>query len=160
MLRLDPIVSSNNPGATDAQRAALRDRIDATGSVVSWSATHRQTPRAPGLLEWREAMADSIAAAVEDRDAAALFQGLAVGATGEITREQWRVFSVTGTTHLVAISGMHVTLFAWLAAFAARALWRRLTLLQTRIDRELFAAAIGVPAALGYAVLAGFGVPT
>lgn len=160
MLRLDPIVSSNNPGAADAQRAALRDRIDATGSVVSWSATHRQTPRAPGLLEWREAMADSIAAAVEDRDAAALFQGLAVGATGEITREQWRVFSVTGTTHLVAISGMHVTLFAWLAAFAARALWRRLTLLQTRIDRELFAAAIGVPAALGYAVLAGFGVPT
>lgn len=160
MLRLDPIVTSNNPGAANAQRAALRDRIDATGSVVSWSATRRETPRAPGLLEWRQAMADSIAAAVEDRDAAALFQGLAVGATGEITREQWRVFSVTGTTHLVAISGMHVTLFAWLAAFAARALWRSLALLQPRIDREVFAAAIGVPAALGYAVVAGFGVPT
>jgi competence protein ComEC len=160
MLRLDPIVSSNNPGAANAERAALRDRIDATGSVVSWSATRREASRAPGVLEWRQTMAESIAAAVEDRDAAALFQGLAVGATGEITREQWRVFSVTGTTHLVAISGMHVTLFAWLAAFAARALWRRFSMLQQQIDREVFAAAVGVPAALGYAVLAGFGIPT
>jgi competence protein ComEC len=105
-------------------------------------------------------MAESIAVAVDDRDAAALFQGLAVGATGEITREQWRVFSVTGTTHLVAISGMHVTLFAWVAAFAARALWRRVARLQQQIDREMFAAAVGVPAALAYAVLAGFGIPT
>ncbi len=160
MLRLDPIVSRNNPGAANAERAALRDRIDATGSVVSWSATRRVASRTPALLEWRQAMAESIAAAVEDRDAAALFQGLAVGATGEITREQWRVFSVTGTTHLVAISGMHVTLFAWLAAFAARALWRRVAMLQLRMDRDVFAAAVGVPAAFAYAVLAGFGIPT
>lgn len=160
MLRLDPIGSSNNPGVADAEHAALRDRIDATGSVVSWSATRREGSRTPGLLEWRQAMAEAIAATVEDRDAAALFQGLAVGATGEITREQWRVFSVTGTTHLVAISGMHVTLFAWLAAFAARALWRRIVMLQESIDRDMFAAAIGVPAALGYALLAGFGIPT
>ena len=34
MLRLDPIGLSNNPGVADAERAALRDRIDATGSVV------------------------------------------------------------------------------------------------------------------------------
>jgi len=160
MLRLEPIVSSNNPGATNAERAALRDRIDAMGSVVSWSATRREASRVPGVLEWRQRMAESIAVAVDDRDAAALFQGLAVGATGEITREQWRVFSVTGTTHLVAISGMHVTLFAWVAAFAARALWRRVARLQQQIDREMFAAAVGVPAALAYAVLAGFGIPT
>jgi len=160
LLRVDPIVSSNNPGANDAWRAALRDRIDATGAVVSWSGMRRGKSRAPGLLEWRQKMAESIAMAVDDRDAAALFQGLAVGATGEITREQWRVFSVTGTTHLVAISGMHVTLFAWLAALAARALWRRAPMLQPRVDREVFAAVVGVPAALGYALIAGFGIPT
>ena len=160
LLRLDPIVSSNNPGASDALRAALRDRIDATGTVVSWSGTQRVAARAPGLLEWRQTMAESIALRVDDRDAAALFQGLAVGATGGITREQWRVFSVTGTTHLVAISGMHVTLFAWLAALVARMLWRRVPALQCRVDREVFAAVVGVPAALGYALIAGFGIPT
>lgn len=160
MLRLDPIESRNNPGAANAERAALRDRIDATGSVVSWVGNRRDTPRSPGLLEWRQKMAESIAAAVDDRDAGALFQGLAVGATGDITREQWRVFSVTGTTHLVAISGMHVTLFAWLAAWFARALWRRVPPLQERVDREFFAAVVGVPAALTYALLAGFGIPT
>ncbi len=42
-----------------------------------------------------------------------------------MSREQWRVFGATGTVHLVAISGLHVTLFAWLAALQqARRAWR------------------------------------
>ena len=41
-----------------------------------------------------------------------------------MSADQWRVFNATGTTHLVAISGLHVTLFAMLALIAARALWR------------------------------------
>ena len=78
-----------------------------------------------------------------------------------MTREQWRVFSATGTTHLVAISGMHVTLFAWLAAGLARRLWGVIAARRALpVARERCAAAVGVLAALGYALLAGFGIPT
>ena len=51
-------------------------------------------------------------------------QALAVGVTGSMSREQWRVFNATGTTHLVAISGLHVTLFAVVAFAAAEAVVR------------------------------------
>ena len=75
-----------------------------------------------------------------------------------MTRYQWRVFGATGTVHLVAISGLHVTLFAWLATVAARRTWRALRLGRV-CDREPLAAAVGLAAATGYALLAGFSCP-
>ncbi len=56
-----------------------------------------------------------------DPDAAALLTALAVGLTDRLSADQWRVFNATGTTHLVAISGLHVTMFA-LVAFVRCAL--------------------------------------
>ena len=160
MLRMKPLDERSAGASSRVQQRALRDRVDAEASIVKWSATRRLAEAPAGILRWRATTAESIRDHVEDRDAAALFQGLAVGATGAITREQWRVFSITGTTHLVAISGMHVTLFAWFTAAAARLLWRRVLWLSERVDREVFAGLLGVPAAAAYAVLAGFGIPT
>lgn len=161
MLRMARPRSARNPGGFDQAREALRDRFDATATVVSsWSGNERLSRGGGWLLRTRAQLADDIRAQVVDRDAAALFAGLAVGATGAISREQWQVFSITGTTHLVAISGLHVTLFAWLAAGFARWLWRHCRLLVRTVERERFAAVIGVTAALGYALLAGFEVPT
>jgi competence protein ComEC len=96
---------------------------------------------------------------IANPDAAALVTALAVGLTAPVSRDQWRVFNATGTTHLVAISGLHVTLFAWLAIRLARWLWRWLPRLH-RVEREPFALLLGLAAAGGYALLAGFSVPT
>ena len=68
----------------------------------------------------RARIAARIARRVADPDAAALLTALAVGLTDGMSADQWRVFNATGTTHLVAISGLHVTLFA-LLAFVVRA---------------------------------------
>ena len=119
----------------------------------------REAAAGPGWAGWRESIAERIRASVVDRDAAALIAGLAVGATADMTREQWRVFGATGTVHLVAISGLHVTMFAWLATVATRRAWR-LARLGRWCDREPLAAAVGLAAASGYALLAGFTVPT
>ena len=96
--------------------------------------------------------------AIADPDAAALVTALAVGVTSGMSRDQWRVFNATGTTHLVAISGLHVTLFAWLAFRAARFIWRFIP--GSRIDRTPFAGILGLLAAGAYSLLAGFSVPT
>ena len=37
----------------------------------------------------------------------------------------WDLFRNTGVAHLMSISGLHVTMFAWLAGLAIGALWRR-----------------------------------
>ena len=54
-------------------------------------------------------------------------QGLAIGDTRAMSSEQWRVFAATGTTHLMAISGLHITMIAALIAalggLAVRCRW-------------------------------------
>jgi competence protein ComEC len=77
-----------------------------------------------------------------------------------MSREQWRVFNATGTTHLVAISGLHVTLFAVVAFAVSRAAWSAFFYRFVRWPRENFAAVVGFVAAAGYATLAGLSVPT
>jgi competence protein ComEC len=76
-----------------------------------------------------------------------------------VSTGQWRIFNATGITHLVAISGMHVTFFAMLCMAAARWGWRRCNALALRCRRETFAAITGVVLAFAYALLSGFSVP-
>jgi competence protein ComEC len=155
-------VSARPPrsGAVDLERLWLRDRIHG-GARVLPSRLNTRLGAAPHSIDaLRARIARNIEARVVDHDAGALLRALAVGLTEQMRREQWRVFNATGTTHLVAISGMHVTLFAWVAFALARASWRWLPGINARLDREPFALLVGVTASGAYALLAGFSVPT
>jgi competence protein ComEC len=61
--------------------------------------------------------------------------------------------------HLLSVSGLHVTLFAWLAAAAVAPLWRRSPWLCLRLPAPTAARWVGVAAALAYALFSGWGVP-
>ncbi|HEV7715924.1 MAG TPA: ComEC/Rec2 family competence protein, partial [Steroidobacteraceae bacterium] len=115
LLELRPPRARVNPGATDVERVLFHDRVHALGNVVTGSINRRIDAGHRPLMALRERIAQHIDERVADRDAAALISALAVGATGAMSREQWCVFNATGTTHLVAISGLHVTLFAVIA---------------------------------------------
>jgi competence protein ComEC len=52
---------------------------------------------------------------------------LVVGDQGAIEREDWDLFRRTGIAHLVSISGVHVTMLAWLAGSMVAWAWRRST---------------------------------
>jgi competence protein ComEC len=73
------------------------------------------------------------------------------------------VFNRTGIGHLISISGLHITMIAGLAAWAASALWRRSFFTDARLPLRLpaqkAAALAGATVALLYVLLAGFGVP-
>jgi competence protein ComEC len=160
LLALRPPRARVNPGTSDQERVLFRDRVHALGTVVSSSVNHRLDAGHRPLDAIRERVAARINERVVDRDAAALISALAVGVTGNMSREQWRVFNATGTTHLVAISGLHVTLFAVVAFAASRAVWSALFYRLVRRPRENFAAVVGFVAAAVYATLAGLSVPT
>ncbi|MEO6081062.1 MAG: ComEC/Rec2 family competence protein [Steroidobacteraceae bacterium] len=145
------------PSAMQA-RALLRDQVSSMARVVPGPLNHREAGATWSIDQLRARVAARIDARVADPSAAALLAALAVGATGEVSAQQWRVFNATGITHLVAISGMHVTFFALLSMVLARVLWRRIPLL-AGLRREVFAAATGVVLALAYALLSGFSVP-
>jgi competence protein ComEC len=84
---------------------------------------------------------------------------LAIGDQRAIDADLWRVFARTGTTHLMSISGLHVTMVAGLAWWLASWLWRRSARLPLHLPAQKAAAAAGFLAALLYCLLAGFAVP-
>jgi len=84
---------------------------------------------------------------------------LAIGDQRAIDSELWRTFARTGVTHLMSISGLHVTMVAGLAWWLVSWLWRRSARLPLHLPAQKAAAAAGFLAAFLYCLLAGFAVP-
>ena len=150
-----------NPGGFDYERQLFREAVGATGFVRASANTRRLLPVEGGwpVLRMRARIADRIARVLGESPAAGVIAGLAVGATANVSTAQWDVFSITGTTHLIAISGLHVTMLAGLAMVAGGLFWRAWPQ-PSRLARHDFASLLGAMAATGYCALAGFSVPT
>lgn len=152
--------SPDSPGAVDGLRVLWRDHLAGRAEVVGSPLNRRLDAQAPLLPRLRARVADHILATVADPAAAALLAALAVGHTGEVGRDAWQVYNATGITHLIAISGLHVTLFATLVMAALRRAWTWWPALARRLRRESFVAVAGVACAATYALLAGNSVPS
>lgn len=149
-----------NPGARDRERGLAARRIGAVARVVQHPANVCLDIAAPyGLSAWRARLAARIDAAVVATPSAAVLRALTVADRSGLVDAQWTLFRVTGTAHLLAISGLHITLAAALAFAVCRYLaaslgWRRQG--YPAIRAAWIASTAG---ALLYAGLAGFGVP-
>jgi competence protein ComEC len=84
---------------------------------------------------------------------------LVVGDQSAISTEQWEILRRTGVQHLVAISGMHISLVALAVGGLCGLTWRRLPWLARRCPARLAGAVTGLSAAGVYALLAGLGSP-
>ena len=111
------------------------------------------------LARLREDIRERFFASLPNEPYAGILAALAVGDQRAIDSEQWQLFSRTGITHLMSISGLHVTMFASLAYAAVSWLWRRSPAPMLRLPAQKVAVVGGFFAALGYCLLAGFAVP-
>lgn len=151
-----------NPGGSDFEARLLREGIGATGYVRA-AARHgrglRDVVSAPVLVA-RDEIALAIRAALGERPATGIVAGLSVGLQDALSPEQWRQLARTGTSHLMAISGMHIGMFAVVAAWVAVRLqkWRQRR--GARGTARDAAVVAGSCAALAYGALAGWSVPT
>jgi competence protein ComEC len=82
-------------------------------------------------------------AALPDAHYAGVIVALTIGDQRAIQEPQWRVFNRIGITHLISISGLHVTVFAALAGALAHALARRSPRLTSRVPARKLAASPG-----------------
>ena len=111
-------------------------------------------------LAWaRQTLRDRIMQTVPNPRAAGLLAALVVGDQSAVERSDWEVFRTTDVAHLVSISGLHITMFAWGAALLVGGLWRRSGRLCLWLPAANAALVGGVVFACGYSVLAGWGVP-
>jgi competence protein ComEC len=151
-----------NPHGFDYEAWLLERGIGATGYVRQRGVQKRLGSR-DGLLDRveqaREGVRERFRAALGATPAAGVLSALAVGDQRAIAAEEWKLFSRTGVTHLMSISGLHVTLVSGLAAWLAAFFWRRVPGLPLRLPARKAGAAVAIAAALGYTLLAGFAVP-
>ena len=153
-----------NPHGFDYEAWLLERGIRATGYVRP-SPAARLAPmvwRPDYLVERvRDRVRTSFLAALpsESHPWSGILVALAVGDQKAVAGNLWTVFNRTGTTHLMSISGLHVTMVAALFGLAAGALWRRSPTLVLRLPAQRAAILAGLLAALVYTLLAGFAVP-
>ena len=162
-LRLKQPHGALNPQGFDAELWWFEQGVRATGNVrvssKSLPAVLLQSTTAHPVERARQSIRDAIRRSVPDPRLAGVLAALVVGDQAAIEREDWDVFRQTGIAHLVSISGVHVTMFAWLAGALIGAAWRRSPRLMLAMPAPLAARLGGVVVAAGYALLAGWGVP-
>ena len=152
-----------NPHGFDYEAWLFERGIRATGYVRKADGNQRQTELvvAPGYLieRWRQTIRGHFQRALGEAPYAGILVALAIGDQQAIAPELWHVFARTGVTHLLSVSGLHVTMVAGLAAWLANRGWRRSSWLMLQLPAQKVAAAVGFLAALIYCLLAGFAVP-
>ncbi|HEX4879102.1 MAG TPA: DNA internalization-related competence protein ComEC/Rec2, partial [Limnobacter sp.] len=97
--------------------------------------------------------------ALLDHPEQALMLALVIGDQGLIDPEDRMVYNRTGVAHLVAISGLHITLFAGLAGWGCKRLWRNSARLCLWCPAPRAGAIGGLVFAVLYAMVAGWGIP-
>jgi competence protein ComEC len=150
---------SLNPHGFDIELMLFEQGVRATGHLLDGHAELLDPAAAHPIERLRQRVRDRLYAQVDDPQAAGVLAALAVGDQSAIERADWQLFRTTGIAHLVSISGLHITMFAWLAARLAGALWRRSVRAMLWLPAPLAARWIGLGAAMGYALFAGWGVP-
>ncbi|HEY9193059.1 MAG TPA: DNA internalization-related competence protein ComEC/Rec2, partial [Methyloversatilis sp.] len=163
-----------NPHGFDYEAWLFERGIGATGSVrasgdgASAQYLIEKQVMCPACLieSLREAVRDRferVLGAPDEPDArhpwAGVLVALAIGEQRVIPPAQWDMFARAGITHLVSISGLHVTMVAALIGMLAAAVWRRVPALALRWPAQRAAIVAGLVAAATYCALAGFGIP-
>lgn len=162
-VRLKQPHGNANPHAFDYEAWLFERNLRATGYVRKAPDNIRLTGQVPGIgyavENLRQAIRDRFKASLPESPAVGILAALAVGDQQAVDGSQWRTFARTGTTHLMSISGLHVTMIAALFGGLVGRLWRRVPVLALRLPAQQAAVATGWLAAAVYTVLAGAGVP-
>ena len=155
-LRLRRPHGSSNPGLFSLENWMFRERLHAAGYVV---AGKRNRLLQAGELSSVEAYRRDfvVRAKKHGGSAAPVLAAIGVGTRHLISRQQWDRYAISGSSHLMAISGLHIGLAAATAFYLIAAFSGLLRLPGNHLDH----AAIGAAGmAASYALISGFAVPS
>ncbi len=152
-----------NPHGFDYEAYLLEQGVRATGYVRPAPDNRRvdELVVQPSYIveRVRQRLRDRLLAAMPGEPYAGVLVALAIGDQRAIDPSLWRVFAQTGLTHLMSISGLHVTMVAGIFYWLAGWTWRRRPSAMLRLPAQQAAALGGLAGAFGYCLLAGFAVP-
>lgn len=158
-VRLMPPAPPMLPGAYDFARTAWFQGFAATGSVLEEAALLERAPSSPAIAGLQRSLSQHVRGNL-DGSPGAIAAALASGDRGAIDEADEEAMRNSGLTHLLSISGLHVSAViaaAYFLAIKLLALWSWLAL---RVRLPIVAAGCAALAGVGYTLLTGAEVPT
>lgn len=144
------------PGAFDFQRHAFFKGLGATGFAYGDLKVVKEREGSTFYFEkMRKTIRDKIAAAVPDRDNAALLTAFMIGEDNGISEKDWETARQSGIAHLIAISGSHFVLIAGFPFFLIRALLAAIPFIALRWPIKKIAAVGAMAVSIFYMLLIG-----
>ncbi len=137
------------------RQAAQPSTVPKRVGRVEWSAAY-------SMERWRGVVRDQVFQRLgsgDARPAAGVIAALVAGDQAAIERADWDVFRASGVAHLMSISGLHITMFAWLASLLVSRAWRRSVRLCLTVPAAHAGVLGGLALATLYAWFSGWGVP-
>jgi len=159
-MRLVPPRGRSNSVGFDVTRFLFSQRIGAVASAREGQLLEPAAGFEGQVNRARQYLGEVISAETRSLRAASLMRALSIADRSMIDDATRALLAETGTAHLLAISGLHVGMIAALAGALGSFLALPLMLLAPAVDRKRFALALGLSAALAYALLAGLTLPT
>lgn len=156
--RVKAAIGTRNAVGFDREAWALANGLDGTASLAKERFRLPQQARWTWFNRQREAVVRAWqGAAARYPQGAGLMRALAVGDKSGLSAQTWAAVRPLGLNHLLSISGLHVGMVGYLAAWLATLLLRVLP--RVPQSPRVWASAAGWAAAVVYAGLAGFDVP-
>lgn len=143
----------SNPGGVDVEKNLFQRGIRATGYITKHP-DNRLIKQTYTLNLLRQKLSEKL------DPYSGLIKALTIGVQQDITNQQWTVFRKTGTSHLMAISGLHIGLMAGFAYLIFNFLWRRFEILCLYLPAQEAGMLFSLLFGLIYACLAGLSIPT
>jgi competence protein ComEC len=165
-VRLRRLHGSVNPHGFDFDAWMLERGLRATGVVragrgVAPPRRIDELDRSLGSLveRARERLRERFWDALPEARYAGILVALAIGDQRAIEPDEWQVFSRTGVSHLMSISGLHVTMISGLVGWLVFSFWRRVPRLALGWPAQKAGALAAALGALAYCLISGFAVP-
>ncbi len=165
--KLKSLHASSNPVPRDYEVWLFQQHIDARMTVSGLkivnglSNAERLTDEValtPHVV--RQSISDYLDSLFENSDYRAIYRALIIADKSDISAEEWRLFQQTGTIHLMAISGLHMSIMAAIGFYLAKGLWFVVVYRQRKIIFPVFAASVSLLMATAYLFVSGGAIPT
>lgn len=148
-----------NEAGYDYERYLFTQNIDATGYVRASENNKliQQSNQHIGA-QFKQAVSHKLLPLLLKFGNGGILYALISGDRKYISQTQWQRFINSNTSHLTVVSGLHIGLISGLAFWLSLLLYRRCASCCLRLPAPIFAAIVGIFAALAYALFAGFSV--
>ncbi|MDG6882473.1 ComEC family competence protein [Phocoenobacter uteri] len=167
-LKIRPISSRLNKGNFNKQQWYFANHIKGIATVKQASVLEKTTEQSI-RTQWL----NNVKSQTKNLATQGLILALGFGERAWLDNQHWHVFKQTATAHLIAISGLHIGLVAWLSFWLIKLLQYGILLFSTQISGQILSEIckkwglsyrlpllFGLSCAIGYAFLANFSMPT